>query len=353
MSAIIEVGEGATLAVSNSYLLEVPEVFSRLRTSADGLSNSDVISRLAFYGRNTLEKHEKNPWLKKFLGQFKEPLILLLLGSAATSLLLGQIADCIGILIAVFIVNVVGFLQESKSEKSLEALQSLTAPRCRVIRAGLHKEINAEDLVPGDLVTLSVGDRIPADLRLTQTVNLQIDESILTGETHATLKTSKSITTESNDVLLAKRKNIAHQGTVVIAGNGKGVVIATGAKTELGKISEMIQQMEESKTPLQVKMDEIGKQLSILAFCIVGVIFVIGALQGKNLLQMFTTGVRYCCSSVFHSLMLIDCFRFCFSLAVAAIPEGLPIVVTVTLALGVTRMAGRNGNTSSLFLVVK
>jgi Ca2+-transporting ATPase len=319
MAAVIEVyNEGQTPPLTNTHMMEVEEVFRFLNTTPEGLSSNEVLVRLNQYGRNELHKKEKESWLQRFVGQFKEPLILLLLGSAITSLLLGQVADCVGILIAVFIVNVVGFLQESKSERSLEALHSLTAPRCRVIRSTTHKEINAEDLVPGDIVILHVGDRIPADLRLIHAVNLQIGESILTGEIEPTMKTEKVL--PQRDLLLAKRKNMAYHGTEVLSGNGKGVVVTTGERTELGKISRLIQEMEERKTPLQEKMDEIGKQLSIVAFCIVGVIFVIGALQGKPLLQMFTIGV---------------------SLAVAAIPEGLPIVVTVTLALGVTRMAAR------------
>uniref|UniRef100_A0A7S4M3N9 Calcium-transporting ATPase n=1 Tax=Vannella robusta TaxID=1487602 RepID=A0A7S4M3N9_9EUKA len=226
---------------------------------------------------------------------------------------MGEIADAIGIFIAVTIVNFVGFYQEYKSEKSVEALKNLTAHHCSVVRDGTIHTILAEDLVVGDIVPIESGYRTPADLRLLQAVNLYVDESILTGETEPREKFDHPVESDEKD-------NMLFMGTMCVSGRGRGVVTSTGRNTLLGKISDIIQNIESVKTPLQLKMAEIGKQLSILAFAIVAVIFILGVIQKKDMLDMFTIGV---------------------SLAVAAIPEGLPIVVTVTLALGVTRMAGR------------
>jgi len=301
------------------YLKDVEETFHSLQTSEQGLSSQDAYSRKLANGRNVLEREGSESHLLKFIGQFKEPLILLLLGSAMISLVMGEFADAIGIFLAVFIVNAVGFIQEYRSEKSVEALKSLVAHQCHVVRDGKAIQIDTEDLVVGDLVLLEMGDRVPADIRLTEANNLEIDEAVLTGESHPASKSPAKL--DSSECSLSQRHNMAHMGAVVSEGRGKGIVVATGTATQLGHIWTAVTSMEEQRTPLQEKMDLLGKQLSVVAFAIVGTIFLLGALQGKPLLQMFTIGV---------------------SLAVAAIPEGLPIVVTVTLALGVTRMAKRH-----------
>eukprot|EP00011_Vannellida_sp_DIVA3-517-6-12_P004604 CAMPEP_0114610194 /NCGR_PEP_ID=MMETSP0168-20121206/3472_1 /TAXON_ID=95228 ORGANISM="Vannella sp., Strain DIVA3 517/6/12" /NCGR_SAMPLE_ID=MMETSP0168 /ASSEMBLY_ACC=CAM_ASM_000044 /LENGTH=877 /DNA_ID=CAMNT_0001821123 /DNA_START=40 /DNA_END=2669 /DNA_ORIENTATION=+ len=302
-------------------LMQVDELLQLLDTSEAGLTQDEARRRRGRYGPNSLQQVEEESLVKKFLGQFKEPLIILLLASAFVSLLTGETADAIGIFIAVTIVNLVGFYQEYKSEKSIEALRNLTAHQSPVIRSGRHHTVDAEDLVPGDIVPLEVGARAPADIRLFSSQALQIDESILTGEAEPRHKTaSPSQQEDGGSHRSVYYRNMVYMGTTCVAGRALGVVVSTGDKTKLGRLSEIIQTMEESRTPLQQKMDEIGKQLSMLAFGIVAVIFLVGMLQKKNLLDMFTIGV---------------------SLAVAAIPEGLPIVVTVTLALGVTRMAAR------------
>ena len=299
------------------------EVEARLGVvTADGLSAAEAAHRLRIYGPNELHQADPESLVIKFLAKFKEPLILLLLGSAFVSLLLRQWADAVGILLAVTIVNVVGFIQEHRSEKSVEALRSLTARTCLVRRGGKVAEVLTRELVPGDVVLLRLGSRIPADLRLVQSAHLLINESILTGEAEPNAKHTglapppEGLVQEHH----TDRFNVAHMGTVVTGGSGEGVVVATGDHTELGKIKALIEEMQEVRTPLQQKMEEIAKQLSVCALCIVGCIFVLGVLQGKGWLPMLTVGV---------------------SLAVAAIPEGLPIVVAVTLALGVTRMAAR------------
>jgi len=300
------------------YARNVTEIFHDFRTSVDGLTTREAKLR-ANGSKNTLEEKEKESLLKRYLGQFTEPLILLLLVSALISIIIGAYDDAFSIILAVIIVSTVAFVQEYRSEKSLEALTQLVTYRCEVVRDGVAMELLAEELVEGDVVALNRGVRVPADLRLFETIDLRIDESILTGESKPAKKDFTSIF--DDDAGLADRQNMAFMGTMVIQGKGKGVVVSRGDNTELGRIFQLIQNAESAKTPLQVKMDELGKHLSILSFGIIGFIFILGTYQGNSMLEMFNVGV---------------------SLAVAAIPEGLPIVVTVTLALGVTRMAKRN-----------
>ncbi|CAO3624168.1 unnamed protein product [Cunninghamella echinulata] len=228
--------------------------------------------------------------------------------------------DAISIAVAIIIVVTVAFVQEYKSEKSLEALNKLVPHHCHLIRDGQLSSVLANVLVPGDLVQFSIGDRIPADCRLVSAVDLEIDESNLTGENKPRRKTTDAINTYG-ELALSERDNIAFMGTLVRNGRGTGLVVATGKSTEFGHVFELMQEVEVRKTPLQISMNELGKQLSIFSFGVIAVIVLIGLLQKRSWLEMFTIGV---------------------SLAVAAIPEGLPIVVTVTLALGVIRMANRN-----------
>ncbi|ORX54116.1 PMR1-type calcium-transporting P-type ATPase [Hesseltinella vesiculosa] len=285
-----------------------------------GLRFADVTLLRSIYGWNELEKGKEESLTAKFLKSFSEnPLILLLLGSAVVSLLMGQMDDAVSITMAIVIVVTVAFVQEYKSEKSLEALNKLVPHYCRLIRDGQYATVLANDLVPGDLVQFGIGDRIPADCRLVSAVDLEIDESNLTGENKPRRKNVDPI--QSNGELgLSERDNIAYMGTLVRNGHGTGLVVATGKATEFGHVFELMQEVEVRKTPLQISMNELGKQLSIFSFGVIGLIVLIGLLQKRSWLEMFTIGV---------------------SLAVAAIPEGLPIVVTVTLALGVIRMANR------------
>ncbi|XP_045295820.1 calcium-transporting ATPase type 2C member 2 isoform X3 [Leopardus geoffroyi] len=246
---------------------------------------------------------------------FKNPLILLLLASALVSILTKEYEDAVSIAAAVLIVVTVAFIQEYRSEKSLEELTKLVPPECNCIREGKLQHLLARDLVPGDIVSLSIGDRIPADIRLTEVTDLLVDESSFTGEAEPCSKTDGPLT-DGGD--LTTLSNIVFMGTLVQYGKGQGVVIGTGERSQFGEVFKMMQAEETPKTPLQKSMDKLGKQLTLFSFGIIGVIMFTGWLQGKQLLSMFTIGV---------------------SLAVAAIPEGLPIVVTVTLVLGVLRMA--------------
>ncbi|GMR54075.1 hypothetical protein PMAYCL1PPCAC_24270 [Pristionchus mayeri] len=312
----------------------VEEVCAILRADAlSGLSSAEAARRRGVHGYNEFEAPEQEPLWKKYAEQFKNPLIALLLCSALVSILMKQFDDAISITVAVVIVVSVGFVQEYRSEKTLEQLGKLVPPACTVIRDGREASMLARELIPGDLVLLHTGDRVPADLRLVTAVDLQLDESSLTGETEPKRKQIEAIPVGSGrsekDVGDASPMGGGHvdhlysvvfMGTLVCSGHGKGIVISTATNSQFGDVYKLLQAEESPKTPLQKSMDQLGTQLSLYSFGIIGFIFVVGLVQGRNVLDMFTIGV---------------------SLAVAAIPEGLPIVVAVTLAIGVIRMAKR------------
>ncbi|KAH3774983.1 calcium-transporting ATPase type 2C member 1-like [Dreissena polymorpha] len=309
-----------TLTSSQACHLSVEETARILDVNLSrGLDRAEVTRRRSVHGYNDFEINEETPLWKKYLEQFNNPLILLLLGSAVVSVFMRQFDDAISITVAIIIVSTVAFVQEYRSEKSLEALSKLVPPKCHCLREGNHETFLARELVPGDVVELMVGDRVPADLRLIEAKDLAVDESSFTGETNPTNKMSASIPSgNGTNNGITHRSNIAFMGTLVRCGRGLGIVIGTGHNSEFGEIFKMMQSEEAPKTPMQRSMDLLGKQLSFYSFCIIGGIMFLGWFQGRNILDMFTIGV---------------------SLAVAAIPEGLPIVVTVTLALGVMRMA--------------
>ncbi|KAI8095979.1 PMR1-type calcium-transporting P-type ATPase [Thamnidium elegans] len=313
---------GKTTPSAKASRQSVEQVASDFNTDPNrGLYSSDVLGLRALYGSNELEADDEESLFSKFIGSFKDPLILLLLGSAVISVLMGQIDDAISITMAIMIVVTVAFIQEYRSEKSLEALNKLVPHHCHLVRDGQLCDVLANDLVPGDVVHFGFGDRIPADCRLTNCVGLEIDESNLTGENRPRRKFSEAISSTSfGELALNERENIAFMGTLVRQGRGEGIVVATGKSTEFGHVFALMQEVEVRKTPLQISMNDLGKQLSMFSFAVIGVIVLIGVIQKRSWLDMFTIGV---------------------SLAVAAIPEGLPIVVTVTLALGVLRMANR------------
>ncbi|NXW30547.1 AT2C2 ATPase, partial [Phaetusa simplex] len=280
-----------------------------------GLSEFSVLQRRLKHGWNEFSVENTEPIWKKYLDQFKNPLILLLLASALVSVITKEYEDAVSIAMAVLIVVTVAFIQEYRSEKSLEELNKLVPPECNCLREGKLQHLLARELVPGDIIYLSVGDRVPADLRLIEVTDLLVDESSFTGEAEPCNKTDTVLLAAGDITTLS---NVVFMGTLVRYGKGKGVVIGTGENSQFGEVFKMMQAEETPKTPLQKSMDRLGKQLTLFSFGIIGLIMLIGWLQGKHLLSMFTIGV---------------------SLAVAAIPEGLPIVVTVTLVLGVLRMA--------------
>uniref|UniRef100_A0A7N6AIE1 P-type Ca(2+) transporter n=1 Tax=Anabas testudineus TaxID=64144 RepID=A0A7N6AIE1_ANATE len=283
-----------------------------------GLTQEEVSRRRAYHGWNEFDISEEEPLWKKYISQFKDPLILLLLASAVISVLMHQFDDAISITV-VRVWAVAHFPQSVIHPCSLRLS----------IREGHMEHLLARELVPGDTVCLSVGERVPADVRLFEATDLSVDESSLTGETTPCSKSTSPQPASTNGDI-ASRSNIAFMGTLVRCGKAKGIVIGTGENSEFGEVFKMMQAEEAPKTPLQKSMDLLGKQLSLYSFGIIGVIMLVGWLQGKRILDMFTIGV---------------------SLAVAAIPEGLPIVVTVTLALGVMRMVKKRAIVKKLPIV--
>eukprot|EP00211_Chloroparvula_japonica_P004982 CAMPEP_0119146082 /NCGR_PEP_ID=MMETSP1310-20130426/38394_1 /TAXON_ID=464262 /ORGANISM="Genus nov. species nov., Strain RCC2339" /LENGTH=914 /DNA_ID=CAMNT_0007137951 /DNA_START=29 /DNA_END=2773 /DNA_ORIENTATION=+ len=305
-----------------AYEIDIDRVFEVFRTSPGGLVDPEVAERKVHFGKNEIRREKPvQSFLDRFWEGIKEPLIGLLLASAGVSLLIGEYGDAVSIVLAVLIVTLVGIWQQYNSEKSIEALMRLSTHKCTVVRNGVSMRVLSSDLVPGDVVQLDTGDKIPADVRLFEANDFCVDESILTGESKPVKKSSLVLPFHTHGHSVCEMTNIAFLGTACVRGNGRGVVISTGRNTELGKISYTIQSIEAARSPLQEKMDEIGRMLTYFAFAVIAIICVLGMWQGKPLITMFSVGV---------------------SLAVAAIPEGLPIVVTVTLALGAARMASRN-----------
>ena len=295
-----------------------------LKTDADrGLDDGDVASRRLAYGPNELAEEEEEGACRKFLEQLKEPLILLLFGSAVVSSLLGQYDDAISIAVAVLIVTLVAYVQEAKSERTLKALASLVPPRALAVRGGRPAaDVAAADLVPGDVVVVAAGDRVPADVRLVEAVELLVDESSLTGESEPVDKVADARddaeAAAPGAAPVTDCRTLLFAGTFVRYGRGRGVVACTGSRTEFGIAAQELKDLEPGRTPLQQGMDSLGKKLSAASIAVIVAIGLVGVLRGEPILDVFTVGV---------------------SLAVAAIPEGLPICVAVTLALGVMRIA--------------
>ena len=290
----------------------------------NGLAAEEVTKRYEKYGKNELKAKKKKSLLQKFLEQFKDFMIIVLIIAAIVSGIVGikegkGIADTFIILIVVVVNAIIGVAQENKAEKSLEALQKLSSHVAKVIRDGNLTVVPSADLVPGDIVVLDTGDFVPADLRIIEAVNLKSQESALTGESVPVEKFSDTI--EDENIGIGDRKNMLFSSSLITYGRGKGIVVETAMKTEVGKIAEMINETDETETPLQTKLNNLGKTLGIVALVICAIIFVVGTLYGKAPLNMFMTAV---------------------SLAVAAIPEGLAAVSTIVLAIGVQRMVKKN-----------
>ncbi|WP_312653040.1 cation-translocating P-type ATPase [Proteiniclasticum sp.] len=285
-----------------------------------GLSEAEVSQRLEKYGENKLQEAKKKTLIQLFFAQLNDALIYVLLGAAVVTLIVGEYADSVIILAVVILNATIGIIQESKAEKAIEALNKLTTPRSLVRRDGEVKEISSLQIVPGDVVILDAGRYVPADIRLVSSSNLQIEESALTGESVPSDKYYDKEFTEEN-IPVGDRANMAFMSTLVTYGRGEGVVVGTGMETIVGNIAKSLNEETDSMTPLQKRMDELGKTLGKLALGITILMFIIGFLQGRDLLDMLLTSI---------------------SLAVAAIPEGLPAIVAIVLALGVTRMSKIN-----------
>ena len=308
----------------NWFNLSIDEVQRKLNTDVDsGLKKEEVSKRQSQYGFNELKAKKKKSLIQKFLEQFKDFMIIVLIIAAIVSGIIGVkegegITDTIIIMIVVVVNAIIGVAQENKAEKSLEALQKMSSHVAKVVRNSKLEVVQSRELVPGDVVVLETGDFIPADLRIIEAVNLKSQESALTGESVPVDKTSDKI---EGDIPLGDRKNILFSSSLITYGRGKGIVVETGMETEVGKIAEMINETEDEATPLQVKLNNLGKTLGIVALVICAIIFVVGTMYGKEPIHMFMTAV---------------------SLAVAAIPEGLAAISTIVLAIGVQRMVKRN-----------
>ena len=303
----------------------ISEVEEELQTNVkEGLTEEQVKERYQKYGMNELKQKKKKSLFVKFLEQFKDFMIIVLIIAAIISGAVGiaegeGITDTIIILIVVVLNAIIGVVQESKAEKSLEALQKLSAHASKVLRNGKVTVVQSRELVPGDVVVLDTGDYVPADLRIVESVNMKSQESSLTGESVPVEKDSETLKDEK--VSLGDRKNMLFSSSLITYGRGKGIVVETGMNTEVGKIAEIINDTEGTETPLQIKLNKLGKTLGLAALSICIVIFIIGIAYGKDIIEMFMTAV---------------------SLAVAAIPEGLAAVSTIVLAIGVQRMVKKN-----------
>lgn len=304
----------------NTYhALSIEKTIEIQRTSLHGLSDSEASKRLETFGRNELAEGRKKSLFIRFLLQLKDVMVLILIAAAVISIILGESADAGIILVVVLLNAVLGLVQESKAEKALEALKNMSKPYAKVKREGKVRQIASSEIVPGDIVLIEAGDMVPADLRLIETASLKIEEAALTGESVPVEKSEKSIA--ASEAVLGDRFNMAYSGSSVSYGRGAGIAVQTGMDTEMGKIAGYISAEESEQTPLQKKLAEMGKYLSIGVAVIAVIIFAAGMIRGREIFEMFLTSV---------------------SLAVAAIPEGLPAVVTIVLAMGVQKMAGRN-----------
>jgi Ca2+-transporting ATPase len=297
----------------------VDETLAQLGVSGSGLSSDEAARRLAKVGPNELRAaHRISPWAL-LLEQFKNVLIIILLIATVLSMFLGHGVEAIAIAVIVLFAVLLGFVQEYRAERAIEALREMAAPTAKVLRDGVEQEVAAREIVPGDVIFLRAGDRVPADARVIEAINLQAEEAALTGESLPVSKQTAVV--EDVDASAGDRKNMVFAGTAITYGRGRAVVTATGMQSEFGKIAEMLETIETGKTPLQEQLDRVGNMLARAAFVVVAIIVGLGLLRGQPFIDMFIFGI---------------------ALAVAVVPEALPAVVTISLAIGVQRMVKHN-----------
>jgi len=306
-------------SVSLWHTQSVEDILSQLESTTAGLSSAEATRRLAEYGPNELQAAHRISAFQILVEQFKNVLVLILLAATALSAFLGHGLEAIVITVIVLFAVLLGFVQEYRAERAIEALRKMAAPTATVLRDDDETEIPARDLVPGDVILLRAGDRIPADARLIEAVNLQVDEAALTGESVPVEKHTAPLPVGS--LAVGDRRNMIYSGTIVTYGRGRAVVVATGMKTEFGEIAQMLQTIETGRTPLQENLDKVGHVLARAAFVVVALIVALGFLRGQPFIEMLVFGI---------------------ALAVAVVPEALPAVVTISLAIGVQRMVKRN-----------
>jgi Ca2+-transporting ATPase len=313
------------------HALDAATVMARLGVTETGLSAAEVTRRTEQYGLNELTEKPRPTFFQLVIAQLNNFIVILLIAASVISALLGDWLEAAVIMLIVVLNAILGVVQESRAEEALAALKKMAAPESQVLRDGKRISVPASQLVPGDVVLLEAGNFVPADLRLLEAVNLRVEEAALTGE---------SVPVQKNDALqlnedagLGDRKNMIFMGTVVNYGRGRGVVVATGMQTQLGMIADMLQSVEEEGTPLQGKLDQLGKMLGIAALAICGVVFLMEAYRSGVLTEGFTPEVQEA---------LVESFMIAVGLAIAAVPEGLAAVVTISLALGMREMVRRN-----------
>ncbi|MBO5837900.1 MAG: cation-translocating P-type ATPase [Oscillospiraceae bacterium] len=325
--------------MDKEYSLSQESVLEQLGTTENGLSSQEAAQRLEKYGHNKLKEAEKVTWFQRFMAQLKDPMLIILLIAAGVSALTGMLsgenewAEVIIILAVVLLNAILGVVQESKAEAAIEALQTMTAATCKVLRDGKMVILHSDELVPGDVILLEAGDAVPADGRLLESASLKIEEAALTGESVPVNKVIEMLGVEGDkDVPLGDRKNMCYMGSTVVYGRGKAVITRTGMDTEMGKIAGVLAATEDEQTPLQRKLDQLGKTLSWIVLGICVFIFAFNLFMARA--ELAVEG---------HTLsVILETFMVAVSLAVAAIPEGLATVVTVVLSIGVTNMSKRN-----------
>lgn len=311
------------------HSMSIREVLEKLEVNPfTGLDSNEVLRRIKIYGLNEIVVKKKSPLLM-FVRQFANFLIGILLVATFLSAILGEIVDSITIFIIVLVMGILGFSQEYRAEKTLDALKKLASPKCRVIRDGVELEVEASTLVPGDIVLLREGDRVPADVRLIDVENLEVDESPLTGESTPVEKKAEVLVDPEAPV--SDMENMIFMGTYVVRGRGKGVVVSTGMNTELGRIAKAVAEVKEEKTPLELELDYFGKRIGIIVLAVASIVFILSLLDGY-------TG-------------LVESLMIAVALAVAAVPEGLPAIATAVLAIGAHRMARKKALVKKLSAV--
>ncbi|MDO4540580.1 MAG: HAD-IC family P-type ATPase, partial [Syntrophomonadaceae bacterium] len=302
----------------NWWTMTAEECMELLRTSPQGLHPTEARVRGRRFSNRLETEHAPRP-LALFLRQFTDTMVLVLLGAAVISGLIGAMADAVTIMVIVLLNAVLGFIQEYSAEKSLEEIRKLSAPTAQVLRDGRRLQVDSATLVPGDIVLLENGARVPSDMRLLQSISLAADEAVLTGESVPVEKDESLSCADATP--LAERQNMVYMGTSVVRGRGRGIVTGVGADTEMGRIAAGISQEREALTPLQQRLNQLGKILIVICIAVCALVAAMGWMRGEPLMSMLLAGI---------------------SLAVAAIPEGLPAIVTISLAIGVKRMAARN-----------
>jgi Ca2+-transporting ATPase len=319
------------------HALTGEQVLQHLQVYDEGLTTEEAEKRLSQYGLNQLREAPRPSFLTLVWGQLKSFVVILLIIASIISALLGDYVEATAIILIVTLNAVLGIVQEQRAEQALAALKKLAAPDAQVIRDGIRKSVPSYNLAPGDIVFLETGNFIPADLRLLEAVNLQVEEASLTGESLPVQKNAATVL--DKQVPLGDRKNTAFMGTVVTYGRGRGVVTDTGMLTQLGLIASMLQNVETEETPLQKRLDELGKSLSIASLILVAVVFVVALINSTNINELFSNPLQY--SETFAE-QITEVFIIAISLAIAAVPEGLPAVVTISLALGMREMIQRH-----------